>query len=52
MAISLNKIFSYLSKLEYFDENNFKCWSQKHLSLFEDLEVDYILFNKPCSDDF
>ena len=42
MAISLSKIFYYLSKVEYLDVNNFERWSHKHLSLFEDLEVDYI----------
>lgn len=47
MAISLNKFFSDLSKLEPLDGSNFKRWSQKLLIFFEQLEVDYILFNEP-----
>ncbi|KAK4737007.1 hypothetical protein R3W88_000704 [Solanum pinnatisectum] len=47
MAISLNKTFFDLSKLEPLDGNNFKRWSQKLLIFFEQLEVDYVLFNEP-----
>jgi len=47
MAISLNNFFSDLSKLEPLDGNNFKRWSQKLLIFFEQLEVDYVLFNEP-----
>jgi len=43
----LNKTFSDLSKLEPLDGNNFKRWSQKLLIFFEQLEVDYVLFNEP-----
>ncbi|XP_070007571.1 uncharacterized protein LOC142165387 [Nicotiana tabacum] len=47
MATTLNKIFPDLSKLEPLDGNNYKRWSQKLLIFFEQLEVDYVLFNKP-----
>ena len=47
MAISLNKTFYDLSKLEPVEGNNFKRWSQKHLIFFEKLEVDNVLFKEP-----
>jgi len=47
MAISLNKAFFYLSKLEPLDGNNFKRWSQKLLIFFEQLEANYVLFKEP-----
>ncbi|XP_070046393.1 uncharacterized protein LOC142169572 [Nicotiana tabacum] len=50
MAITLNKILPDLSKLEPLDGNNYKCWSQKLLIFFEQLEVDYVLFNKSPAD--
>ncbi|KAL0298232.1 UNVERIFIED_CONTAM: hypothetical protein Sangu_3153100 [Sesamum angustifolium] len=36
-----------LSKLEPLDETNYKCWSQKLLIFFEQLDVDYVLFQNP-----
>jgi len=34
-----------LSKLEPLDGTNCRCWSQKLLIFFEQLEVDYMLFS-------
>ncbi|XP_070028788.1 uncharacterized protein [Nicotiana sylvestris] len=50
MATTLNKTLPDLSKLEPLDGNNYKRWSQKLLIFFEQLEVDYILFNDPPAD--
>ncbi|XP_059288559.1 uncharacterized protein LOC132041899 [Lycium ferocissimum] len=50
MAISSNKTLPDLSKLEPLDRNNFKRWSQKLLIFFEQLEVDYVLFDEPPVD--
>ncbi|XP_016432970.1 uncharacterized protein LOC107759520 [Nicotiana tabacum] len=50
MATTLNKTLPDLSKLEPLDGNNYKRWSQKFLIFFEQLEVDYILFNDPPTD--
>lgn len=36
-----------LSKLEPLDGTNYKRWSQKLLICFEQVEVDYVLFNNP-----
>ncbi|XP_070036332.1 uncharacterized protein [Nicotiana tomentosiformis] len=47
MATTLNKTLPDLSKLEPLDYNNYKRWSQKLLILFEQLEVDFVLFNEP-----
>ncbi|PWA56669.1 hypothetical protein CTI12_AA416470 [Artemisia annua] len=43
MAVSLNKVFCDLSKLEPLDGTNYKRWSQKLLIFFEQLEIDYVL---------
>ncbi|XP_075081971.1 uncharacterized protein LOC142166476 [Nicotiana tabacum] len=50
MATTMNKTLPDLSKLEPLDGNNYKHWSQKLLIFFEQLEVDYILFNEPPDD--
>ncbi|XP_019239111.1 PREDICTED: uncharacterized protein LOC109219134 [Nicotiana attenuata] len=50
MATTLNKTLPDLSKLEPLDGNNYKRWSQKLLIFFEQLEVDYVLFNDPPAD--
>ncbi|XP_075074780.1 uncharacterized protein LOC142162334 [Nicotiana tabacum] len=50
MATTLNKTLPDLSKLEPVDGNNYKRWSQKLVILFEQLEVDYVLFNDPPTD--
>ncbi|KAL9227788.1 hypothetical protein vseg_003439 [Gypsophila vaccaria] len=44
---ALSKIIPDLSKLEPLDGNNYKRWSKKLLMFFEQLEVDYVLFNDP-----
>ncbi|KAL9235840.1 hypothetical protein vseg_010574 [Gypsophila vaccaria] len=44
---ALSKIIPDLSKLEPLDGNNYKRLSQKLLMFFEQLEVDYVLFNDP-----
>ena len=43
MAVSFNKVFCDLSKLEPLDGTNYKRWSQKLLIFFEQLEIDYVL---------
>ena len=45
MALSVHKAPSNLSKLESLYETNYICWSQKLLIIFEQLEVDYMLFS-------
>ncbi|XP_075077172.1 uncharacterized protein LOC142163917 [Nicotiana tabacum] len=51
MATTLTKTLPDLSKFEPLkDGNNYKCWSQKLLIFFEQLEVDYVLFNEPPAD--
>ncbi|XP_016496225.1 uncharacterized protein LOC107815212 [Nicotiana tabacum] len=50
MATTLNKTLLDLSKLEPLDGNNYKRWSQIFLIFFEQLEVDYVLFNDPPAD--
>jgi len=45
MTLSINKALPDLSKLEYLDGTKYKCWSQKLLIFFEQLEVDYVLFS-------
>nr|XP_016471390.1 PREDICTED: uncharacterized protein LOC107793528 [Nicotiana tabacum] len=50
MATTLNKTLPDLSKLEPLDGNNYKCWSHKLLVFFEQLEVDYVLFNEHPAD--
>ncbi|KAL9244119.1 hypothetical protein vseg_017927 [Gypsophila vaccaria] len=44
---AFSKIIPDLSKLEPLDGNNYKRWSQKLLMFFEQLEVDYVMFNDP-----
>ncbi|XP_070048696.1 uncharacterized protein [Nicotiana tomentosiformis] len=46
MATTLTKTLPDLSKLEHLDGNNYKCWSHKLLIFFEQLEVDFVLFNE------
>ncbi|XP_060183142.1 uncharacterized protein LOC132613103 [Lycium barbarum] len=50
MDISSNKTLPDFSKLEPLDGNNFKRWSKKLLIFFEQLEVDYVLFDAPPVD--
>ncbi|XP_075096171.1 uncharacterized protein LOC142174282 [Nicotiana tabacum] len=50
MTITLNKILPDLSKLEPLDRNNYKRWFQKFLIFFEQIEVDYVLFNELPTD--
>ena len=45
MTIIMNKALLDHPKLEPLDETNYKQWSQKLLVFFEQLEVDYMLFN-------
>ena len=45
MAPSINKALPDLSKLKPLDGTNHKCWPQKLLIFFEQLEVDYVLFS-------
>ncbi|KAA0056672.1 ty1-copia retrotransposon protein [Cucumis melo var. makuwa] len=46
-----NKILPGLYKVEPLDGMNYRCWSQKLLIFFEQLEVDYVLTtNLPSSD--
>ena len=45
MAISVNKFLHDLLKLEPLDGTSYKCWSQKLLTFFEQLEIDYVLFS-------
>ncbi|XP_074302090.1 uncharacterized protein LOC141633533 [Silene latifolia] len=43
----ISKILPDMAKLESLDGHNYKCWSQKLLMYFEQLEIDYVLFNDP-----
>ena len=45
MALLINKAFPGLPKLEPVDRNNYKCWYQKFLIFFEQLEVNYVVFS-------
>ncbi|KAL2237832.1 UNVERIFIED_CONTAM: hypothetical protein Sindi_0974900 [Sesamum indicum] len=47
MAVPITKTLPDLSKLEPLDGTNYKRWSQKLLILFEQLDVDYVLFQNP-----
>ncbi|XP_074271578.1 uncharacterized protein LOC141595511 [Silene latifolia] len=42
-----SKIVPELAKLESLDGHNYKRWSQKLLMYFEQLGIDYVLFNDP-----
>lgn len=44
MSASFNKVLPDLSKLEPLDGTNYRRWSQKLLIFFEQLEIDYMLF--------
>ena len=43
MVLSVHKALLDLSKLEPLDGTNYRCWSQKLLIFFKQLEVDYVL---------
>ncbi|XP_074300059.1 uncharacterized protein LOC141631263 [Silene latifolia] len=43
----ISKIVPDISKIEQLDGQNYKRWSQKLLMFFEQLEIDYVLFNDP-----
>jgi len=45
MALSIHKALPDLSKLEPLDGTNYRCWSQRLVIFFEQLEVDYVLFS-------
>ncbi|KAK9677396.1 hypothetical protein RND81_11G140500 [Saponaria officinalis] len=47
MSFVLSKTLPDLTKLERLDGNNYKRWSHKLLMFFEQLEIDYVLFNDP-----
>jgi len=44
MGLIVNKALSDLLKLDPLDETKYRCWSQKLLIFFKQLEVDYVLF--------
>jgi len=44
MALSIQRTLPDLSKLESLDGTNYKCWSQKLLIFFEQLNINYVLF--------
>ncbi|VFQ69816.1 unnamed protein product [Cuscuta campestris] len=50
MAFALNKLLPDLSKLEPLDGKNYRRWSQKMLIFFEQLKVDYVLFEDTPTD--
>ncbi|GAA0169782.1 hypothetical protein LIER_24188 [Lithospermum erythrorhizon] len=47
MSSSSNSSRPDLSKLKPLDGNDYKGWSQKVLMFFEQIEIDYVLFNDP-----
>ncbi|KAK4400536.1 hypothetical protein Sango_1159700 [Sesamum angolense] len=47
MSVPLTRALPNLSKLEPLDGTNYKSWSQKLLIFFEQLDVDYALFQNP-----
>ncbi|KAL2230926.1 UNVERIFIED_CONTAM: hypothetical protein Sindi_1687000 [Sesamum indicum] len=47
MVVPITKTLPDLSKLEPLDGTNYKRWSQKLLIFFEQLDVDYVLFQNP-----
>ncbi|KAL2237784.1 UNVERIFIED_CONTAM: hypothetical protein Sindi_0970100 [Sesamum indicum] len=47
MVVPIAKTLPDLSKLEPLDGTNYKRWSQKLLIFFEQLDVDYVLFQIP-----
>ncbi|VFQ69567.1 unnamed protein product [Cuscuta campestris] len=50
MAFALNKLLLDRSKLEPLNGKNYRRWSQKMLIFFEQLEVDYVLFEDAPTD--
>ncbi|VFQ77216.1 unnamed protein product [Cuscuta campestris] len=50
MALALNKLLPDLFKLEPLDRKNYRRWSQNMLIFFEQLEVDYVLFEDAPTD--
>ncbi|KAH1098030.1 hypothetical protein J1N35_014951 [Gossypium stocksii] len=49
MSVTMNKYILDLFKFEPFDGTNYQHWSQRTIICFEQLEVDYILFNPPVA---
>ncbi|KAL0301506.1 UNVERIFIED_CONTAM: hypothetical protein Sradi_6427400 [Sesamum radiatum] len=47
MVVPVAKKLPDLSKLEPLDGTNYKRWSQKLFIFFEQLDVDYVLFQNP-----
>jgi len=47
MAFVSHKSLPDLSKLDPLNGTNYKRWSQKLLMFFEQLDIDYVLFNDP-----
>ncbi|KAK4389970.1 hypothetical protein Sango_2060300 [Sesamum angolense] len=47
MYVPVMRTLPDLSKMELLDGTNFKHWSQKLLIFFEQLDVDYVLFQNP-----
>ncbi|KAH1047585.1 hypothetical protein J1N35_038369 [Gossypium stocksii] len=48
MSLVVHKYIPNLSKLEPLHETNYRHWSQRLVIFFEQLKVDYILFNTPA----
>ncbi|KAK5839444.1 hypothetical protein PVK06_008233 [Gossypium arboreum] len=49
MFAPMNKFIPNLSKLEPLNETKYYRWSQRMIIFFEQLEVDYVLFNPPVA---
>ncbi|KAK8321000.1 hypothetical protein V6Z11_A12G074100 [Gossypium hirsutum] len=49
MSTTTNKYIPGLPKLKPLDETNYRHWYQRMDIFFEELEVDYILFNPPAT---
>ncbi|KAL0461238.1 UNVERIFIED_CONTAM: hypothetical protein Slati_0011400 [Sesamum latifolium] len=47
MVVPVTKTLPDLSKLELLDETNYKRWSQMLFIFFEQLDMDYVLFQNP-----
>ncbi|KAL0285600.1 UNVERIFIED_CONTAM: hypothetical protein Sangu_2771500 [Sesamum angustifolium] len=47
MSVPMTRTLPDLSKMEPLDGTNYKRWSQKLLIFFEQLDVDYVLFQNP-----
>ncbi|KAH1114029.1 hypothetical protein J1N35_007407 [Gossypium stocksii] len=50
MSAPINKYILNLSKLELLNGPNYRRWSQRMVIFFEQLEVDYVLFNPPITE--